>query len=197
MRIALTVANRLLSKNDQSVTAIGVRADNRPERPRSIARTIGVSIPRQESEFGDAALTLILCVIALRDRVCLPQKLSIESAARKSVMNGEIFLRGEKSPSLFLHHAERIAVPPSAGRRHRRRTHMKSSRLSRALFATVLLPMAAQPQLSRANWLLLPSGSYEITARLELPHLERWAVDKTTTICAFNPGIVTRFRCPW
>ena len=29
----------------------------------------------------------------------------------------------------------------------------------------------------------LPVGSYEITTRLELPHLERWAIDKTTTIC--------------
>jgi hypothetical protein len=29
----------------------------------------------------------------------------------------------------------------------------------------------------------LPAGSYAITTRLELPHLERWAIDKTTTIC--------------
>ena len=26
-------------------------------------------------------------------------------------------------------------------------------------------------------------GAYEITARLELPHLERWAVDRTATVC--------------
>src|SRR5262245_38595911 len=26
-------------------------------------------------------------------------------------------------------------------------------------------------------------GSYEVTYRLELPHLESWAIDKTTTIC--------------
>jgi hypothetical protein len=29
----------------------------------------------------------------------------------------------------------------------------------------------------------LPSGLYEITSRLELPHLERWAVDQTTRVC--------------
>ena len=52
---------------------------------------------------------------------------------------------------------------------------MKGSMLSRALFAIVLLPMVAQPQLSLAEPLSPPSGSYELTARLELPHLERWA----------------------
>jgi len=59
-------------------------------------------------------------------------------------------------------------------------THMEGSTLSRALFATILLPMFAQPQLNRPS---PPSGSYELTARLELPHLERWGVDKTTIIC--------------
>jgi hypothetical protein len=29
----------------------------------------------------------------------------------------------------------------------------------------------------------LQGGSYEITYRLELPHVERWAIEKTTTIC--------------
>ena len=33
---------------------------------------------------------------------------------------------------------------------------------------------------------LLRSGLYEVTSRLELPHLERWAIDKTTTICLFS-----------
>jgi hypothetical protein len=50
---------------------------------------------------------------------------------------------------------------------------MKDSTLCRVLFATVLLPLVAQPQALRANPLSLPSGSYELTARLELPHLER------------------------
>lgn len=30
---------------------------------------------------------------------------------------------------------------------------------------------------------LLEAGAYVVTHRLELPHLERWAVDRTTTIC--------------
>jgi hypothetical protein len=63
---------------------------------------------------------------------------------------------------------------------------MKGSTLSRVLFATVLLPLVAQPQLLRANPLLPPSGSYELTARLELPHLERRGVDKTAVICLSN-----------
>ena len=63
---------------------------------------------------------------------------------------------------------------------------MKGSMLSRALFAIVLLPMVAQPRLSLAEPLSPPSGSYELTARLELPHLERWGVDKTTIICLSN-----------
>ena len=61
-----------------------------------------------------------------------------------------------------------------------------SSTLSRALFAAVLLSMIAQPQPLQANPLSPPSGSYELTARLELPHLERWGVDKTTIICLSN-----------
>ena len=61
---------------------------------------------------------------------------------------------------------------------------MKSS--TRALFTTLLLPMVAQPWLLQANPLSPPSGSYELTARLELPHLERWGVDKTTLICLSN-----------
>ena len=63
---------------------------------------------------------------------------------------------------------------------------MQGSTLSCAPFATVLLPVVAQPQFLRANPLSPPSGSYELTARLELPHLERWGVDKTTTICLSN-----------
>ena len=58
--------------------------------------------------------------------------------------------------------------------------------LSRALIAAILLPMIAQPQLLRADPLSPLSGSYEVTARLELPHLERWGVDKTTIICLSN-----------
>ena len=40
--------------------------------------------------------------------------------------------------------------------------------------------VAADPLLS------LSGGLYEVTSRLELPHLERWAIDKKTRICLFN-----------
>jgi Protein of unknown function (DUF3617) len=63
---------------------------------------------------------------------------------------------------------------------------MRGSTLSWGLFVGILLSMAAQPQLLRANPLSPPSGSYELTARLELPHLERWGVDKSTIICLSN-----------
>jgi hypothetical protein len=59
---------------------------------------------------------------------------------------------------------------------------------SRALLATILLAIVTQTQALRADPLLLPAGSYEITARLELPHLERWGVDKTTIICLPDPS---------
>ena len=35
---------------------------------------------------------------------------------------------------------------------------------------------------------LLQAGSYEVTYRLELPHVEMWAVDKTRTICVADGG---------
>ena len=60
---------------------------------------------------------------------------------------------------------------------------MKGSTSSWAVSATILSSIIAQPQLLRANPLSPPSGSYELTARLELPHLERWGVDKSTIIC--------------
>ena len=36
---------------------------------------------------------------------------------------------------------------------------------------------------AEAEALPLPSGWYEITSRLELPHLERWAIDRTARVC--------------
>jgi hypothetical protein len=54
----------------------------------------------------------------------------------------------------------------------------------------MVLGMAVQAQPVWPEERLLPqAGSYEITARLELPHLERWAVDKTTIIC-LPPSLV-------
>jgi hypothetical protein len=55
--------------------------------------------------------------------------------------------------------------------------------VSRALSTAMVLGMAIQAQPARAEERLPQGGSYEITARLELPHLERWAVDKTTITC--------------
>jgi hypothetical protein len=54
---------------------------------------------------------------------------------------------------------------------------------SPARLATILLAIVMQTQTLRAEPLSLPAGSYEITARLELRHLERWGLDKTTIIC--------------
>ena len=55
----------------------------------------------------------------------------------------------------------------------------------RTLLAMIISSMAATPVLceTRIDEAALPAGSYAITTRLELPHLERWAIDKTTTIC--------------
>jgi hypothetical protein len=56
--------------------------------------------------------------------------------------------------------------------------------VSRSLATAMVLGMAVPAQLAWPEGRLLPQrGSYEITARLELPHLERWAVDKNTIIC--------------
>jgi hypothetical protein len=35
---------------------------------------------------------------------------------------------------------------------------------------------------------VLRAGSYEVTYRLELPHVESWAIDKTRTICVADRG---------
>ena len=53
----------------------------------------------------------------------------------------------------------------------------------RALSMAMVLGMAVQVQPACADGRLPQGGSYEVTARLELPHLERWAVDKKTIIC--------------
>jgi Protein of unknown function (DUF3617) len=63
---------------------------------------------------------------------------------------------------------------------------MEGSTLSRALFAIASLSMALQSVPLRAQALSPLGGLYELTARLELPHLERWGVDKTTTVCLPN-----------
>jgi hypothetical protein len=46
---------------------------------------------------------------------------------------------------------------------------------------------------TRADEAPLPGGLYEITSRLELPHVERWAIDKKTQVCL---GAMTRGSIP-
>jgi len=54
----------------------------------------------------------------------------------------------------------------------------------RALAATVFVALLLRPPHPLlADPFSPPSGSYEVTARLELPHVERWAVDKIAIIC--------------
>ena len=54
---------------------------------------------------------------------------------------------------------------------------------SRGLAAGIFLATLLQPLYSMPVSHSLSPGLYEVTARLELPHLERWAIDHTTTIC--------------
>jgi hypothetical protein len=53
----------------------------------------------------------------------------------------------------------------------------------RALSVAALTVLALSWQPACAEPLSDLNGSYEIVARLELPHLERWAVDKMMTVC--------------
>lgn len=49
---------------------------------------------------------------------------------------------------------------------------------------------------TRGDAASLPVGSYAITTRLELPHLERWAIDRTTTICLSGHAAGGRMPIP-
>lgn len=54
----------------------------------------------------------------------------------------------------------------------------------RGLAAGILLATLMPPLHSMSARYSLPGpGLYEVISRLELPHLERWAIDHTTTIC--------------
>jgi hypothetical protein len=53
----------------------------------------------------------------------------------------------------------------------------------RALSMAIVLGVTVHALPAYADGRLPQGGSYELTARLELPHLERWAVDKKTIIC--------------
>jgi Protein of unknown function (DUF3617) len=69
---------------------------------------------------------------------------------------------------------------------------------SRTLLAMTISLMVALPVLgeTRIDTAPLPVGSYAITTRLELPHLERWAIDKTTTICLSGRAADGRLPIP-
>jgi hypothetical protein len=58
-------------------------------------------------------------------------------------------------------------------------------RLVGAIILGGVLAGAAQAEEATA---LLQAGSYDVTYRLELPHVERWAVDRTRTICVAAAG---------
>src|SRR4051794_25568293 len=60
------------------------------------------------------------------------------------------------------------------------------SRAASAFAVLGLLAGAAQ-----AGEMLIEDGAYTVTYRLELPHLERWAVDKTVTVCVSGGGTGT------
>ena len=66
------------------------------------------------------------------------------------------------------------------------------------LLAVTISVMAAPPALceTRIDEASLPIGSYAITTRLELPHLERWAIDKSTTICLSGRAAGGRMPIP-
>jgi len=53
-------------------------------------------------------------------------------------------------------------------------------RISPALLLMTAMVPGATIQADEAP---LPGGLYEITSRLELPHVERWAIDKKTQVC--------------
>jgi len=60
-----------------------------------------------------------------------------------------------------------------------RSSGMWAATIACAVLTQPIVPAAADPLPSR-------SGMYEVTSRLELPHLERWAIDKTTRVCLFG-----------
>ena len=69
---------------------------------------------------------------------------------------------------------------------------------ARTVLATTIALMVAPPVLCQTlvDAAVLPVGSYAITTRLELPHLERWAIDKTTTICLSGAAAGGRMPIP-
>jgi hypothetical protein len=68
---------------------------------------------------------------------------------------------------------------------------MSLRRIASILFLNAVTAAAVAAEQPEAP---LQAGLYDITYSLELPHLESWAIDKTTTLCvrgAGGPGPVT------
>jgi Protein of unknown function (DUF3617) len=55
--------------------------------------------------------------------------------------------------------------------------------LPRLVVCVAAVAILAAPTVAQDVAPMLQAGSYQVTHRLELPHVERWAVDRTTTIC--------------
>ena len=53
----------------------------------------------------------------------------------------------------------------------------------RLISSLMVLSAAGNVVAAQQHSPLLSAGSYEIAYRLELPHVERWAIEKTATIC--------------
>ena len=53
----------------------------------------------------------------------------------------------------------------------------------RLISSLLLLSASGMPVAAEEPAPFLQGGSYEVAYRLELPHVERWAIDKTTTVC--------------
>jgi hypothetical protein len=95
---------------------------------------------------------------------------------------------GGRTKSARLDSQDYLCRPPSSCQTQGVLTHQLApgattlalSKISSAFF---LCALALQPYSSRAASLWPQSGSYQMTVRLELPHLERWGVDKTTVVC--------------
>jgi hypothetical protein len=51
------------------------------------------------------------------------------------------------------------------------------------VFLLAVAALLAPADLAGAGSAALPEGAYEVVSRLELPHVERWAIDQVTRIC--------------
>jgi hypothetical protein len=50
-------------------------------------------------------------------------------------------------------------------------------------FITAIAALLAPAGIATAGSDTLPDGAYEIVSRLELPHVERWAIEQTARVC--------------